>query len=216
MVAVVKRISYVLSLQLNIHHRLMISTLKYRPVRILGTAGLSTNHKFLTGAYRSFASQVPSPPNQPIEKPKSSIWDKVKHEVNHYWDGTKLLGLEMKISFRLLMKTSAGHQLSRRETLQLRRTTQDVVRLVPFSAFVLVPFAELLLPIALKLFPNLLPSTYESNKDKLSKLTSLRKTRGLVSGIIKEQKSHFKPGNITDEQKLACFQPILPTCACYR
>lgn len=133
---------------------------------------------------------------------KLSLWDKVKHEVHHYWDGTKLLGLEMKISFRLLMKTAAGHQLSRRETLQLKRTTQDVVRLVPFSAFVLVPFAELLLPVALKLFPNMLPSTYESKKDKLSKLTSLRQTRGLVSSIIKEQNSHFKPNDINDEQKL--------------
>ena len=32
-------------------------------------------------------------------------------------------------------------------------TTADVFRLVPFAAFVLIPFMELLLPVAIKLFP---------------------------------------------------------------
>ena len=44
---------------------------------------------------------------------------------------------------------------------QLRRTTQDILRLVPFAVFVIVPFMELLLPVVLKLFPNMLPSTFE-------------------------------------------------------
>lgn len=44
---------------------------------------------------------------------------------------------------------------------QLKRTTQDLLRLVPFAVFVIVPFMELLLPVALKLFPNMLPSTFE-------------------------------------------------------
>lgn len=182
--------------------------MKYRPP-VISRVGRRTAVLKLGLTPRTYTSQVPNPSKKPTELAKVdqdavklSLWDKVKHEVHHYWDGTKLLGLEMKISFRLLMKTAAGHQLSRRETLQLKRTTQDVVRLVPFSAFVLVPFAELLLPVALKLFPNMLPSTYESKKDKLSKLTSLRQTRGLVSSIIKEQNSHFKPNDINDEQKL--------------
>ena len=44
---------------------------------------------------------------------------------------------------------------------QLRRTTTDLLRLIPFAVFVIVPFMELLLPVALKLFPNMLPSTFE-------------------------------------------------------
>ena len=46
----------------------------------------------------------------------------------------------------------------------MTRTTADVFRLVPMSVFVIVPFMELLLPVALKIFPNMLPSTFE---DKL-------------------------------------------------
>lgn len=59
-------------------------------------------------------------------------------------------------------------------------------RLVPFSVFVLVPFAELLLPVALKLFPNMLPSTYEGIKSKEAKAKSLRATRKDVSTFLRE------------------------------
>ena len=52
----------------------------------------------------------------------------------------------------------------RRERKQLTRTTADVFRLVPFIIFLVVPFMEVLLPVALKVFPNMLPSTFE---DKL-------------------------------------------------
>ena len=41
------------------------------------------------------------------------------------------------------------------------RTSTDLFRLVPFAIFVIVPFMEFLLPFALKLFPNMLPSTFQ-------------------------------------------------------
>jgi len=69
---------------------------------------------------------------------------------------------------------------------QLHRTTQDIGRLVPFSVFVIVPFAELLLPVALKLFPNMLPSTYEGQKAKDAKATNLRATRKEVSTFLRQ------------------------------
>lgn len=37
-------------------------------------------------------------------------------------------------------------------------------RLLPFSVFIIVPFGELALPFAVKLFPNLLPSTFQDKK----------------------------------------------------
>lgn len=63
---------------------------------------------------------------------------------------------------------------------------QDLGRLVPFSMFVIVPFAELLLPIALKLFPNLLPSTYEGQSSKDAKANILRSTRKEVSSFLRQ------------------------------
>ena len=118
-------------------------------------------------------------------KQKLTLWQKVKKEAAHYWDGTKLLATEVKISSKLALKMAAGYELSRREHRQLQRTTQDLGRLVPFSVFVIVPFAELLLPVALKLFPNLLPSTYEGQKSKDKKATDLRATRKEVSSFLR-------------------------------
>lgn len=120
------------------------------------------------------------------EQPKLSLWDKVKREVQHYWDGTKLLATEVRISTKLALKMAAGYELSRRENRQLQRTVQDLGRLVPFSVFVIVPFAELLLPVALKVFPNLLPSTYEGQTSKDKKANHLRTTRKEVSNFLRD------------------------------
>ncbi|KAL3425424.1 hypothetical protein PVAG01_02215 [Phlyctema vagabunda] len=119
------------------------------------------------------------------EEKKLTLMQKVKKEVQHYWDGTKLLATEVKISTRLAVKMAAGYELSRREHRQLQRTVQDLGRLVPFSVFLIVPFAELLLPVALKLFPNLLPSTYEGQKSKDAKTNTLRATRKEVSNFLR-------------------------------
>ncbi|USW54053.1 Putative LETM1, ribosome-binding domain-containing protein [Septoria linicola] len=120
------------------------------------------------------------------EKKKLTLWQKVKHEAQHYWDGTKLLGTEVRISSKLAFKMAAGYELTRREHRQLTRTVQDLGRLVPFSVFVLVPFAELLLPVALKLFPNMLPSTYENAKSKETKVSRLRSSRKEVSNFLRQ------------------------------
>ncbi|KAJ5111381.1 LETM1 domain-containing protein mdm28 [Penicillium argentinense] len=119
------------------------------------------------------------------EAKKLTIGQKIKKEVQHYWDGTKLLATEVKISSRLALKMAAGYELSRREHRQLQRTTKDLGRLVPFSMFVIVPFAELLLPIALKIFPNMLPSTYEGQKARETKALNLSSTRKEVSSFLR-------------------------------
>ncbi|KAK5663690.1 hypothetical protein OQA88_4121 [Cercophora sp. LCS_1] len=120
------------------------------------------------------------------EEKKLTLGQKIKKEVQHYWDGTKLLATEVKISSRLALKMAAGYELTRRENRQLQRTVQDLGRLVPFSVFIIVPFAELLLPVALKLFPNLLPSTYEGQKSRDAKASSLRTTRKEVSDFLRQ------------------------------
>jgi LETM1 and EF-hand domain-containing protein 1 len=54
------------------------------------------------------------------EESKSlTIGQKIKKELQHYWDGTKLLGTEVKISFKLALKMAAGYDLSRRENRQV-------------------------------------------------------------------------------------------------
>lgn len=52
------------------------------------------------------------------EDKKLTLWQKVKREVAHYWDGTKLLGTEIKISSKLALKMAGGYELTRREHRQ--------------------------------------------------------------------------------------------------
>ncbi|KAJ0406082.1 hypothetical protein ATCC90586_005906 [Pythium insidiosum] len=89
--------------------------------------------------------------------------DKVRAELKHYWLGSKLLYADVTTSTRILRRLLRGNALSRRERKQLQRTVADLLRLVPFAFFVIVPFMELLLPVALKMFPNMLPSTFKDS-----------------------------------------------------
>ncbi|KAF8163251.1 LETM1-like protein-domain-containing protein [Crassisporium funariophilum] len=126
------------------------------------------------------AEGKPSPPatrEAPLVPLKTRVWKKVKHEAQHYWHGSKLLVSEVRISSRLQWKILQGDTLTRRERRQLKRTTQDLMRLVPFAVFIIVPFMEFLLPVALKLFPNMLPSTFEDKyaaEEKQRKLLRVR------------------------------------------
>lgn len=120
------------------------------------------------------------------EDKKSTLWQKVKKEARHYWDGSKLLAAEIRISWRLALKMAAGYDLTRRENKQLQRTVRDLGRLVPFSVFIIVPLGEALLPLALKLFPNMLPSTFEGQKSKDAKASVLRSTRSEVSEFLQQ------------------------------
>ncbi|KAL4590954.1 hypothetical protein LXL04_003901 [Taraxacum kok-saghyz] len=92
--------------------------------------------------------------------------------MKHYWLGIKLLGVDVRISSRMLVKLAQGKSLSRRERQQLTRTTADIFRLVPVAVFIIVPFMEFLLPVFLKLFPNMLPSTFQ---DKMKEQEALKR-----------------------------------------
>lgn len=76
--------------------------------------------------------------------------------------------MDVKISTMLIWRILNGKTLTRREYKQLIRTTGDLFRLVPFSVFIIIPFMELLLPVFIKMFPGMLPSTFQTSKDRVS------------------------------------------------
>eukprot|EP01138_Halocafeteria_seosinensis_P016465 gb/GECG01016796.1/.p1 GENE.gb/GECG01016796.1/~~gb/GECG01016796.1/.p1 ORF type:complete len:824 (+),score=150.64 gb/GECG01016796.1/:1-2472(+) len=94
------------------------------------------------------------------------IWGHIKEEMHHYKLGFKLFWSDLKTAAGLSRRVLAGNQLSRRERKQLVRTTGDIFRLVPFSFFLIVPFMEFFLPVAIKLFPNMLPSQFQTSLKK--------------------------------------------------
>ncbi|KAJ3303156.1 hypothetical protein HDV03_004144 [Kappamyces sp. JEL0829] len=117
---------------------------------------------------------------------KKSLVERIKEEALHYWHGTKLLWTETNISSRLLMKLLYGNQLTRREYRQLRRTTGDLLRLVPFIIILVVPFLEFALPVLLRFFPNMLPSTFESKFQEEEKKKNLLKVRIKMAQFLQE------------------------------
>lgn len=134
-------------------------------------------------------------------KKKKPIMARVKEEILHYYHGFKLLALETKISSKLLFRLLKGYDLSRREQRQLKRTLVDLFRLVPFLVFIIVPFMELLLPVALKLFPNMLPSTFESKDQAELKRQKLFKARLEVSNFLQETVAeNGKSGNPLNQE----------------
>ncbi|KAG5455784.1 MAG: LETM1-like protein-domain-containing protein [Olpidium bornovanus] len=117
---------------------------------------------------------------------KKDVWARVKEGAKHYWDGSRLLAYEVKISTKLLYRLAKGDTLTRREHRQLKRTTADMLRLVPFLVFVIVPFLEFLLPVVLKLFPNMLPSTFEDKDLAEAKKKKLLKVRLDVAEFLQD------------------------------
>lgn len=105
-------------------------------------------------------------PVEPAKLTKKPLTQKIWDEIVHYYHGFRLLFLDINVARKLLWKVLRGNTLTRREYRLLIRTTGDVFRLVPFSVFIIVPFMELLLPVFIKLFPGMLPSTFETAKDK--------------------------------------------------
>jgi len=112
-----------------------------------------------------------------IDVPRPSLWDKIVKESKHYYNGFKLLFLESRIAFRLLRHVLQGNTLTRRERRQFTRTVADLFRLVPFSLFIIIPFMELTLPIFLKLFPNMLPSTFSEASREREKMKKQLKAK---------------------------------------
>jgi LETM1 and EF-hand domain-containing protein 1, mitochondrial len=76
-----------------------------------------------TKATDDSSSPSPSPPAtknaKPVEPMLSRVWNKVKHEAQHYWQGSKLLAKEVRISARLQRKILQGETLTRRERRQV-------------------------------------------------------------------------------------------------
>jgi LETM1 and EF-hand domain-containing protein 1 len=53
------------------------------------------------------------------DKKKLTLGQKIKKELLHYWDGSKLLVAEVRISSKLALKMAAGYELTRRERRQV-------------------------------------------------------------------------------------------------
>uniref|UniRef100_A0A8C4IHS5 Mitochondrial proton/calcium exchanger protein n=1 Tax=Dicentrarchus labrax TaxID=13489 RepID=A0A8C4IHS5_DICLA len=129
----------------------------------------------------------------------------VVDEVKHYYHGFRLLWIDTTIAGRMLWRVLNGNPLSRRERRQFLRTCADVFRLLPFLVFIIVPFMEFLLPVALKLFPNMLPSTFETQSKKEERLKTELRVKLEMAKFLQDTieeialRNKAAQGNVTEE-----------------
>lgn len=121
-----------------------------------------------------------------VTKPKKPLRQRIWDELVHYYHGFRLLFIDVAISSKLLWRVLNGNTLSRRENKQLQRTTSDLFRLIPFSVFIIVPFMELLLPLFIKFFPGMLPSTFQTTKDRQERLRQSLSVRLEVAKFLQQ------------------------------
>ena len=93
---------------------------------------------------------------------------------------------DIKTARNLTKKTLQGSTLTRRERKQLLRTVSDLFRLIPFSMFLLIPFMEFALPFALRIFPNMLPSTFQDSLKNEENMKRELKSRIAMAEFFQE------------------------------
>lgn len=105
-----------------------------------------------------------------------------KHIMRHLWLEIKKIGRGFK-SFKedltYSIKTTKDTTFKEYGTysfesrVRIRQTWSDLFKFVPFSIFILIPGLELLLPAWLVIFPNAIPSQFQSDSSKEQKLEKL-------------------------------------------
>jgi len=94
-------------------------------------------------------------------------WHKFSHTMHHIWeelvkvkDGFKLLKDDFKFFVRF-QKRKIDYKYDKpsyKSDIKLKQVKSDFIKFIPFSLFIIIPGAELLLPAWLVVFPNSIPS----------------------------------------------------------
>ncbi|KAJ1606225.1 LETM1/MRS7-like protein [Cryptosporidium canis] len=85
-----------------------------------------------------------------------SLEECLRWSIKGFW----LYCLNLKRSGSLIHRRILGNGLTFGEKQLIKTAFRDTVKIIPFSLFIIVPFAEFGLPFAIRLFPNMLPSTF--------------------------------------------------------
>lgn len=145
------------------------------------------------------------------------VLHKAKEGSKNIWKGCKLTYRDAKFFMnKKYAYTFQGEEYTIKTRKALQNTSADLLKMIPFSFFIVVPFAELLLPPSLYLFPDMIPSTFITEEKKeaawkamISQRTEcVHKLHAYVTDVAKSENSlehilnqiRFSPGSITREQ----------------
>lgn len=109
----------------------------------------------------------------------AQIW----HEIQHIGKGFKTFKEEIQesVSDTKDMHYARYKKPTYIQTKRMQRITKDVIKFVPFSIFILIPGLELLLPAWLVIFPNAIPSQFQSASARQKKIEEMIQNRNIAA-----------------------------------
>jgi len=129
--------------------------------------------------------------------------------------GMKLFRKNVGCSLKITARRLQGYDVRVAEKRLFLRTVLDCLKLFPLTVFIIVPFAELFLPAAVRVFPNLLPSTFSAQKYDCTTLSQnldtkrrlakswqqkLRESKDLDEVFLQTKAKLMRGGYPTDEE----------------
>lgn len=103
----------------NPHSNQQVTVSKTEATAVDKTKALENSSLAELAEVKASAKQDEKAAMKKEEEKKLTMGQKIKKEIQHYWDGTKLLATEVRISSKLALKMAAGYELSRRENRQV-------------------------------------------------------------------------------------------------
>lgn len=94
------------------------------------------------------------------------VKDAVVGGFYHTVHGLRDFGSDSKWLIKTSTRQTKYSFVSYGQETRARHVKRDVMKMIPFSFFLIIPGMELALPAYLKIFPNSLPSQFESDSDR--------------------------------------------------
>ncbi|EPQ01553.1 LETM1 domain-containing protein LETM2, mitochondrial [Myotis brandtii] len=143
------------------------------------------------------SSQPTEETGMETKEEKRSYRQRIMDELKYYYNGFYFLWIDTKVAVKMIWRLLHGQMLTRRDRRRLLRTCVDFFRLVPFMVFIIVPFMEFLLPVFLKFFPEMLPSTFESESKKEEKQKKKMAAKLKLARFLQETMTEMAKRNRT-------------------
>lgn len=123
---------------------------------------------------------------------------------NDIWMGTRLLFIDVRDAFTLVMKQLYGKKITNRERGKIKRTLNDLATLVPITILMLIPVSAVghaaMLAAIKKYIPSLIPSPYSSQRLNLVK--QLERTKKMeVESVVVEDVGRSRESSIEKEKE---------------
>ncbi|KAL7600898.1 uncharacterized protein LOC111910290 [Lactuca sativa] len=113
---------------------------------------------------------------------------------NDIWMGSRLLFIDVRDTFTLMMKQLYGKKITNRERGKIKRTLNDLATLVPITILMLIPVSAVghaaMLAAIKKYVPSLIPSPYSSQRLHLVKQLERTKKMEVESDVGRSSKEN--------------------------